>query len=666
MRPRVTADLRVHLEELDGLQYTTQAIEGKLTDLGGQGMAVVASLSIPSQRKVQISVFLDELGLQFTSTGIVCWSKLAGEDQWENGIRFQEMSPASRNALSQWLAERLGDRQFVYERRAPSDILSQRVEFQNRSVRKIVGILDQRKEAPSGAPVVIIPPPYGDTKTNALITSYYLAANNFRVLRYDATDHVGESDGDMVKCRLRTMTDDLLSAVDYAQATFQVNRIAVLANSLAARVAIKAAAEDARISMLVTLVGVMDLQSTLKQVYHEDMIGSCLKGKKWETTDVLGFPVEGAFLETAISDGYHNSASTLTDLKRIKGKVVNFATEHDLWVDPEDIRRNSQVVSAEFVLIPGGFHQLFESRSVIRSTLTMVIQKLQSHLGDPALATQVRYPSYREIGFQSRLERERSRHVSVLKKEEEKDFWEDYLFGFDFVMRSTECQRLFELSIQLAGPLEGRRILDAGCGNGNFPTWLFKHLTQMKEKRSTSRKSAGLVQYVGVDFVEQAIHHADAHLTGLQQALVRSGQRERMGWNFAVCNLNGTLPFPADYFDICICNLVISYVDDPILALRQIHHLLKAKGVFLMSSLKPFPDLSVIFREFAKHAKGQQLDQARKLLNNAGGIRYREAEGHFKFFLAEEMERLLQLVGFLNVRSWPVLANQGFLVVGEK
>ena len=99
MRPRVTADLRAHLEELDGPNTIVQAIDGRLTDLGGQGMSVVCSMCFPAQRKIQITMSLDELGLQFNATGTVCWSKLAGDAQWENGIRFPPISnPPCRHA----------------------------------------------------------------------------------------------------------------------------------------------------------------------------------------------------------------------------------------------------------------------------------------------------------------------------------------------------------------------------------------------------------------------------------------------------------------------------------------------------------------------------------------------------------------------------------------
>lgn len=477
----------------------------------------------------------------------------------------------------------------------------------------------------------------------------------------------GKAKGEMLHCRLRTMTDDVLSALDYLQTNYGAETVGLVANSLSARVAIKAASEDARVSILITIVGVMDLQSTLKAVYNEDMIGSCIRGRHWDVTEVLGFHVEGAFLETAIQDQFHNLASTLADLKRIKCPIINFATENDLWVSPRDIRHVSDTCGAEFILIPGGMHQLFENRSIVKSTLRTVVEKLLLTYFNPSLRrTGVETPAFREIGFQSRIERERLRHLNINKKQEENDFWKNYLTDFDFVMHSQEFQRLFQLITQVV-PLQGRKVLDVGCGNGNFGIWLFEHLhPPVQNKKSNARRAGPLTAYVGIDYVESALRQADQRLHHLRGALKRSDAREQMSCTLVLGNLNNEFPFCSDYFDVCVSNLVLSYLDDPMLAIRQLSRVLVSKGTVIVSSLKPSPDLSVIYRDFSKNAKGRELELARKLLNNAGGIRHWETEGHFRFFSADELERFLHAAGFLHVRSWPILADQGVMVAAEK
>ena len=80
-----------------------------------------------------------------------------------------------------------------------SDVIkSKRLEF-FRNNCKIVGYYDyivgsefKKKD------FIIIPPAYGETKKDYISLSYYLVINGFHVIRYDATNHAGESDGETV------------------------------------------------------------------------------------------------------------------------------------------------------------------------------------------------------------------------------------------------------------------------------------------------------------------------------------------------------------------------------------------------------------------------------------------------------------------------------------
>ena len=63
------------------------------------------------------------------------------------------------------------------------------------------------------------------------------------------------------------------------------------ASSLSCRMAIRATSLDARISHLICLVGVVNVQSTLTTVYQEDVVSNYLDGKRWGINDVLGFEI---------------------------------------------------------------------------------------------------------------------------------------------------------------------------------------------------------------------------------------------------------------------------------------------------------------------------------------------------------------------------------------
>jgi ubiquinone/menaquinone biosynthesis C-methylase UbiE len=668
LRPRLKIDIPVTIDIYDANRAIVDSVLGKVRDIGGNGISILLPSALLKDQLVRIHFVLDSDNSLFESYGIVNWSLLKTKSEWEHGIQFFETPPEARKILSTWLSTKFRDIGAIEDRRIRASIKSTRIEFLNRSGRRIVGTVDETNNLPLDACVVILPPAYGETKINNITASFFLANNGFRAIRYDATDHVGESEGEMLDCRMRNMSDDILSVIDYVCATFHPPKIGMVATSLAARAAIKAVSEDLRVSMLVTLVGVVDLQASIKAVYHEDMIGTCMGGRKWDITEVLGFPVRGKFLETAIEDNFHNLPTTIADLRKIKGKVVEFVTENDLWVDCRDVQRTTQLPNVEMVMIAEGFHQLHENRAVARKALRSVTHKLLEELVAPSATLEmVKNASYREIGLRVRFERERIRNLANPNCEAEKAFWEKYLDGFDIVLRSDEFQDLYRLIVQSLGGLDRRCLLDVGCGNGNFGIWLLRYLAGQNGKRHLFRRNVDEnIRYIGMDYVELALLKADKSFDQTWARLRREKLYPNMHWSFVRGDASRELPFCQGQFNAVVCNLLISYVDDPLFTLRQQYRVLKPGGKLVVTSLKPDPDLSVIFDQFAKKTSGQELDAARALLNNAGGIRYREAQGQFRFFAEEELTNLLNASGFVNVRTSAVLANQAVMAAGEK
>ena len=186
------------------------------------------------------------------------------------------------------------------------------------NAKSIVAYLDTPicLEAPAG--IALIAPAYGETKENNLLLSAYLAANRFYGLRFDWSDHVGESEGDIFSATLTKMQQVLVSLLDYAQMRFSAQPVGILATSLAARVAIKLTAQDHRPAFLVCLTPVVDLRETLTMVYKEDLAGNYSVGKRYGTIDILGFSINADnFLQDAVENSFVDLASTILDASKI-------------------------------------------------------------------------------------------------------------------------------------------------------------------------------------------------------------------------------------------------------------------------------------------------------------------------------------------------------------
>ncbi|MCA9419928.1 MAG: alpha/beta hydrolase, partial [Nitrospira sp.] len=123
-------------------------------------------------------------------------------------------------------------------------------------------------------PVVVIAPGYGETKRDYLTLAYYFASNGYHVVRYDHTNHVGESDGLHYHVSLSSMKDDFQTVARYVRGTWPHSAIIGVAASLASRVALKAEAECPSLSLLIMLMSIVNVQRSAATVHQEDLFAA--------------------------------------------------------------------------------------------------------------------------------------------------------------------------------------------------------------------------------------------------------------------------------------------------------------------------------------------------------------------------------------------------------
>ena len=141
----------------------------------------------------------------------------------------------------------------------------------------------------STLPIVVIAPGYGETKRDYLTLAYYFASNGFHVIRYDHTNHVGESDGDHYHISLTSMKEDFQAVTRYVDTQWPTQPIVGVAASLASRIAMRAEAESPSVSLLISLMGIVDVQQSLAIVHQEDLFTGYRDGRFPESANVLGF-----------------------------------------------------------------------------------------------------------------------------------------------------------------------------------------------------------------------------------------------------------------------------------------------------------------------------------------------------------------------------------------
>src|SRR5882724_7840170 len=81
---------------------------------------------------------------------------------------------------------------------ADETLVTKSLSLENRSGKKIAAYMDRLSQTNPRGSLIILVPGYGKTKSSHLRLAYYLALNGSQIIRYDHSNHVGDSDGSML------------------------------------------------------------------------------------------------------------------------------------------------------------------------------------------------------------------------------------------------------------------------------------------------------------------------------------------------------------------------------------------------------------------------------------------------------------------------------------
>lgn len=523
---------------------------------------------------------------------------------------------------------------------------------------------DPIQAAPSVRPTVVMAPGYGETKRDYLALAYYFAANGFRVLRYDHTNHVGESDGQHYHVSLSSMKEDFQTMVRFVGLQWPGSAVIGLASSLGVRAALRAESDRPALDLLVLLVGIVNVRATVTAVHQEDVFTNYVKGCQPETTNILGFNVGRHFLADACREHFVSLEDTLQDVQHLQTSVMMVSAGNDAWVDGQDLVRFAKALGprlGNWIVAPEALHRLQENPLIAKETYRQVVAYCLEHQCAPLPSRRIQEPSRWELGRQNR--KEKLRQSLGISTEVGASFWEDYLTHFQSIGICRDYVALLDHMFHALGPIgHGQRVLDVGCGNGNAGMWI-RH--QFRNRISRSDEA---IQYIGIDVVGDALKRAKGHLRALvpgrSPLSSEADSPVRQAW--AQVDIRNPLPFADNQFDYVMSNLVLGYVSDPRATLRELYRVLAPGGRMVISNLKPDADFSGIYQRLVRQAQNpDQLAEARELLNNYGKIRQAEKEGVFHFYDRRQWESIVEGLG-VTANIYSTFGNQAFLIVLEK
>lgn len=530
---------------------------------------------------------------------------------------------------------------------------------------------DHRAPAmPSDAPLVILAPGYGRTKKDYIDLAYYFACNGCHVVRYDHSAHVGESEGGMVQTTLTGMDEDLLAIIEYVIHRWPTNPLILLASDVTGRVVLKHAAHHPSVRLLLLFAPVLDLQYTLMTVHKDDLIAASLRGKHFGISNILGFNIDAdAWITDAIQGQYADFTSTRDDLIGIRVPVLVYSSELDPWMRPNlSAQLRSVVVESELEWHESSHaHHGFVDREHAEPVFRQIVSQTFTRL-NPLVHIEVCEPLDRDLIRQAHLERERARLHHQMDKSATVEFWRDYLDRSHSLVNFSEYWHLLDHIHRLLGPLDNTmRVLDAGCGNGNFGMFLLIAASFHHDHMGGRQR----LNYLGLDLVSNGLIQAKSNLirvaAELRGKFATSARQSIMNAGLMCVDLNAPLPFHDGQFDRVVCNLVIGYLRDPIFTLRELVRILSPHGKLIVTTFKPQADLSQIYRKFLSLAQNDlEKTQAKATVEAAGTITHGTQESAFRFFEQQELAMLLRSTGASQPRIYSTFANQAYIAVAEK
>lgn len=557
-------------------------------------------------------------------------------------------------------------------------IKSESCEFPSRGGATISAYLDHSGEHREARAFIVMSPKYGESKKNNLQLAYYLAANGFTVLRFDFTCHFGESQGDMLDFTLPGSAEDIGAAFDYLERRFGVRQAILIASSLSSLPAFRMAAEDTRVGLLIGVVPAVNFADSIARVYQEDLIGDYLQGRRYGVLDILGHDVNmDQFCASLVEANMHDLEGTVTSLAKVRCPVTLLPAASDAWVAMEDVERVAACNSAIMVRpIEGAMHEVRENRAAAEALTREIISICRRHsFGDEAAAVPVTAPDKKKLFEQNRVERERLRQVRPAKEQED-EFWGRYLTKYRVMEKTGDYQQYLDLvGSQLGEFRDGELLLDAGCGNGLFGVWLLRELIQRRKQGFNAPPL-----YVGIDLTEPGLRDAITKHAAAERVLGESSNaldKIAPGFLYAQADLDefalegnaaeGVLRFQENCFDKIACSLLLSYLKNPQRLLNTLYRLLRPGGKIVISSMKPFCDLSAIYRDFVEEkAAKEDIEAARGLLRAAGAIKIKQEQGYYDFFSDTELTSMLKQAGFQTIRCFSSLGNQAFVAAAAK
>lgn len=595
------------------------------------------------------------------------------------GIRFEQLTPFAERDINRVIAQHTGSSMDLAGTTGWSSIVSTRRECRN-ARNQMIAVTDDhaRHQISPNAPIVLIAPGFGLTQTDYAPLSFSLAANGFRILRYDHTNHVGQSDGDILQVTLRSMQSDLQSVLDFVRATWPSAPLTLFAEDIAARVALKALAKSNSGAHLLLLNPVLNIDGALSAVYTPDAIGHYRQGVRRGIANLWGLNVNfDQFVGDAIAGDYADVTSSATDFARLTTPpiLLTSPSSHrplDDMFGPQ--LHMSSAMGTVPVIVPlqadvSGNSSAYDERHA--AAFRTVLKLISTPLTGSSPSLQIHEPNIRAVRQQQQLEQERVRLRHHVSQAARSALWIAHLAQLPQLGHQPDYWALENDLYRRLLPIEpGMTILDIGCGEGDLARIMLTD--QVYRSMYKSGPPDGPFCYIGAGYSQESLDLTEEQVHAFSQQLpfrlapgLSADQLLKTSWLHI--DWHSPLPLTEGSVQRILCHLSLSFSPSPLHSLRQMLRALQPDGRAVITVLQPHTDLTTLFhRHLRASAQDQFGTSAQILLHHLGRLREAVRHGLLHSYERNELTRLLAHAGADPIQVVPTLGNQVLLAVIRK
>ncbi|MBH0188862.1 MAG: methyltransferase domain-containing protein, partial [Nitrospira sp.] len=592
------------------------------------------------------------------------------------GIRFEQLTSFAERDINRVIAQHTGSAIDLAGTTGWSSLVSTRRECRNARNQMIVMTDDHaRHQISPSAPIILIVPGFGLTQTDYAPLSFSLAANGFRILRYDHTNHVGQSEGDILQITLRSMQSDLHGVLDFVRATWPSAPLTLFAEDIAARVAVKTLARSNSVAHLLLLNPVLNIDGALSAVYAPDAIGSYRQGVRRGIANLWGLNVNvDQFVSDAIAGDYTDVASSAADFARLTTPPILLTSPGSHRPLENMFGPQLQTFSAMGtvpVIVPLQV-DLSENSSVYDERHTAACRTILNLISAPLTGNSpslhIHEPNMRDVRRQQQLEYERIRLRHHVTQAARSALWIAHLAQLSQLGHQPDYWALENDLFRRLLPLEpDMTILDVGCGEGDLVRIMLTDLIYRSMYKSGLPDSRFC--YIGAGYSQESLDLAKQYVTTFAQTLpflLTTGLPTDRFLNTSWLHIDWHSPLPLTEGSIqrILCHLSLSFSPSPLHRLRHILRVLHPDGRAVITVLQPHTDLTTLFQRHLRTSAHDQDDaSAQILLHHIGRLREAVRHGLLHSYERNEFTRLLVHAGADPIQIVPALGNQVLLAV---